>query len=327
MEASNNTPKNIPSVLRKSVTVNKNPTAFSTLPSTDDAITKSLGITGNESSSKHNPWSITSQESKSHATNASIIPSPVQPIMPSRSVNLPPPVIPVGPNSVNSNLIPSAKDALNKTQMQQKEAQLALQRAQYDLALAQEQAKQAAMIQEQTKRAQAQEAESAMALAKAQEAARQAAMIKEQSERALRAAQAGIIQSTTPQNPVGSFGGSFGQPTSSMNSYTNMLTNSYGVPNRPYQLPGAAAGMMMRPDGKFAAMAPNVLPQGGFPRPGLQAPLIPVGNSTNNAGRPNTGSNPLNSGNPVSTTNDPYAVFRNVDVNEPSIFAGQISGM
>ena len=100
----------------------------------------------------------------------------------------------------DSNIAPHAKDALTKAQIQQQEAQLALQRAQHDIMKAQEQARQAAAIQEQTKRAQAQEAQSAAALAQAQETARQAAIIKEQAENALRAAQAGIVQPAPPMN-------------------------------------------------------------------------------------------------------------------------------
>jgi hypothetical protein len=222
--------------------------------------------------------------------------------------------------------------------MQQKEAQLALQRAQYDLKLAQEQAKQAAIIQEQTKRAKAQEEESAIALAKAQEAARQAAMMKEQAERALRAAQAGMINPAPSQNSqMGPYGGhvmpgnfgtsnNFNLPMSAPapNTFVGAMPNQPVISNRPYQMPGAPSGMMTGPSGAFAP--PNMSSPGGFPRPGLQAPLIPVGNPVHNLARPIARSNTSESKNAAPVNNDPYAVFRSSDVNEPSIFTSQSAG-
>jgi hypothetical protein len=336
LEASNSLTKAAPSVLKKSVTVNKTPTAFSTLPSTEDAISNSLGTMDKDSTSKHNPWSIPAQESSKQTT------APVQKISPVHINRSSPPVVAVRPAP---QVIPQAQETLTKTQMQQKEAQLALQRAQYDLKLAQEQAKQAAMIQEQTKRAQAEEAESALALAKAQETARQAAMMKEQAERALRAAQAGMRQSAPPQNPQMEPYVGHGMP---VNFYSNGPNNNFGapmsnppqnnfavtssaLPNRPYQMHGAPSGMMIGPHGAF--VPPNMIPSGGFPRPGLQAPLIPVSNPGNNPTLPMSRSNTSQISNTSQYThnsapisNDPYAVFRSSDLNEPSIFTSHVAG-
>ena len=337
LEASNSSSKSPPSVLRKSMTANKNVISFSIPPSTEDAISSSLGIKSNDSSSKHNPWSVPGNESKTveKVANVQTILSPSQHIRPSpnqNNIGLPPPAIPVRPTST-PNAAPQG--ALTKTQLQQKEAQLALQRAHHDLALAQEQAKKAALIHEQNKRAQEEEAQSAMALAKAQETARQAALIKEQSERALRAAQAGLVHppplqqnssygiSTHPIAPQLSQTFSNASMTSSFSAGTagNFSGPAYNQPAM-YQ-PGNSVGMMRAGSGgSYTSMISTTMPPGNYPRPGLQAPLIPVNNSISNPPRPFTGSNDKTAPN----NNDPYAVFRTVNVNEPSIFTSSMSG-
>ena len=315
LEASNNSKKSPPSVLRKSAIGNKSATVFSTLPSTEDAKINSLGIQSKESSSIHNPWSIPSQQAKdAPIRNLSIqagssekhdVAKLVSAIAPTKTAA-----------HVNPNLVPMAQDALTKTQMQQKEAQLALQRAQYDLAKAQEQAKQAALIQEQTKRAQEQEAESAIALAKAQETARQAALLKEQTERALRAAQAGMVQNLPLQNPnLGNsvqFQNQFYSsgtviPSANMTSISDQHQTSFS-----YQMPGSVGGMIMGGSGPAFPMQPA--------RSALQTPLIPVGSLPTKQIRPQIAQSAQN------TAYDPYAVFKNVNANEPSIFTSSTSG-
>lgn len=297
LEASNSSPStSSPSVLRPTANAARGSPVFATLPSTEQIKDASLGLkpTASSSGSKHDPWSVSSG------------PPPMQPALvrpPSQQI----PIRPMQPTQANDQsgmFAPAAKEALSKAQLQQQEAQLALQRAQQDIKMAHEQAKQAAQIQEQTKRAKEQEAQSAAALAQAQETARQAAIMKEQAENALRAAQAGIVQSAPPPMPPptmpsrpppsypamrpmtaqqASFTGMPSQPPTSQGGFNQQMPGIAKANSMPNQFSGMQMGGMNH---QMAAMNPQIggmQPQRMPMRPPASRPLPPPLIPTNTA--------------------------------------------
>ncbi|KAI8901228.1 hypothetical protein BC833DRAFT_578422 [Globomyces pollinis-pini] len=221
-------------------------------------------------------------------------------------------------------------DAIMKTKLQQEETQKALETARLAIQKANEQAKQAAMLQEQNQAAKLQQ-QSEMAYQKAQETAKQALLIQQQASQKLLDAQRAATQPQVTQlQPSVQFqpNAAFQQmpamvpkplppaliptPTGQLNSNFIPTRNSTSVP------------MAMQPNNMMQnsnMMQNNMMQSNMMQGNNMMQPVIQSNVTSSGVAKPNwtqaTPSQPFGN----NAQRDPYAAFKESTPNAPSIFS------
>ncbi|KAJ3270203.1 cytoskeletal protein binding protein [Terramyces sp. JEL0728] len=261
-----------PTVNRSAVNAD---TGFNKPPSTQQVSnSQSLGLSANKSAVNNDPWGAFSGAANS------------------------------APQPVTS----SANDPFLKAKQQQEETQKTLETARLAIQKANEQAKQAAALEEQNRLAK----QSELALQKAQETAKQAMLIQQQAHQKLMAAQQGNIPQQMHMQPLQQM------PMQTMNPaqfaprplVAPLIPTPHANPTPGFVTTGALAGnafnnmLTSQPTG----IATNVSSTGVVkPSWNNATPNQPFGN--------------------LQQSNDPYSAFKDAAPNAPSIFSSPSSGI